>query len=141
MAGVEEGSSPGTESAYGGREGVLVVDDEVLVRQFASRVLREEGYAVHEAADGAEALERIRAGEVNPVLVVSDIVMPRCNGVQLLESLSTLRPGLPVILMSGFGVAQLAERGIASPCGVLSKPFPPELLVSEVRRCILGQLT
>jgi DNA-binding NtrC family response regulator len=124
-----------------GREYVLVVDDEPMIRQFAARVLREEGYGVHEASDGAEALELIRVGIVNLAVVVSDIVMPRMNGVQLLQALSTLRPELPVILMSGYGTAQLAERGIATLCAVLSKPFPPAALVAEVRRCIRSQLT
>jgi DNA-binding NtrC family response regulator len=123
------------------REYVLVVDDELLIRWFAARVLSEEGFGIHEASDGAEALELIRAGITAVDLVLSDIVMPRMNGVELLQSLSTLRPDLPVILMSGYGTAQLAELGIASPCGVLAKPFSPEALVAEVRRCIRSLLT
>ena len=122
-------------------EYVLVVDNEPMVRWFAAHALREEGFDVREAADGAEALELIRGGIPNLDLVISDIVMPRVDGVQLLESLSTLQPDLPVILMSGYGMAQLAERGIASPCGVLSKPFSRDVLVAEVRRCIRSQLT
>lgn len=122
-------------------EYVLVVDDEPVVRRFAERVLHQAGFGVHQATDGAEALELIRAGLATPAVVLSDIMMPRMNGVELLESLSTLRPDLPVILMSGYGKAQLAERGIASPCGVLSKPFTSDLLVAEVRRCIRSQLT
>lgn len=115
---------------------VLVVDDEPAIRRFAARVLREEGFGVHEAADGAEALELISTGIANLDIVLSDIVMPRVNGVQLLQTLSTLRPDLPVILMSGYGTVELAEQGIASPCVVLTKPFSPETLVAEVRRCI-----
>jgi DNA-binding NtrC family response regulator len=125
----------------GYREAVLVVDDDDGVRRFAARVLREGGYEVKEAADGAEALELIRGDASDTVVVVSDIVMPRLGGVQLLELLSTLRPSLPVILMSGYGTAQLAERGITSPCGVLGKPFSPDALLAEVRRCIRSQLT
>jgi CheY-like chemotaxis protein len=112
------------------------VDDEALVRRFASRVLAEAGYSVATAADGAEALEVVR-GRRDPLrVVVSDIVMPRLNGVQLLEALSLSHPDLPIILMSGYAPTQLAERGIAAPCSVLNKPFPPELLLAEVRRCI-----
>lgn len=122
-------------------EYVLVVDDEPAIRRFAARVLREEGFGVHEAADGAEALELVRDGSDGLGVVLSDIVMPRLNGVQLLQSLSTIRPDLPVILMSGYGMAQLAERGITSPCGVLSKPFSSENLVAEVRRCMRSLLT
>lgn len=115
---------------------ILVVDDEPIVRRFASRVLADAGYSVATAADGAEALELLR-GRREPVrVVVSDIVMPRLNGVQLLQALSVSHPDLPIILMSGFAPAQLADRGIAAPCSVLAKPFPPELLLAEVRRCI-----
>jgi two-component system cell cycle sensor histidine kinase/response regulator CckA len=120
-------------------EQVLVVDDEPMIRRLAARVLSEQGFGVHEAADGAEALELIRDGIGNIDVVLSDIVMPRLNGVELLRSLSVSRPELPVILMSGYGSAQLSERGIVSPCGVLAKPFSPEALVAEVRRC-LGSL-
>jgi CheY-like chemotaxis protein len=113
-----------------------VVDDEAIVRQFTSRVLADAGYSVATAIDGAEALDLVRR-QGDPVrVVVSDIVMPRLNGVQLLEALAVSHPALPIILMSGFAPMQLAERGIAAPCSVLMKPFPPELLIAEVRRCI-----
>jgi DNA-binding NtrC family response regulator len=115
---------------------ILVVDDESIVRRFTSRVLTEAGYSVVTAQDGAEALKLIH-GRTEPVrVVVSDIVMPRLNGVQLLQALSVSHPDLPIILMSGFAPTQLADRGIAAPCSVLAKPFPPELLLAEVRRCI-----
>lgn len=124
------------DSRSGNVESILVVDDEPTVRRFACRVLREAGYGVKEAADGLEALTMIRRG-VDPLdVVVSDIVMPRMNGVELLRSLSLEHPRLPVILMSGYGMNQLTQLGIASPCGVLAKPFPPERLVAEVKRCI-----
>jgi CheY-like chemotaxis protein len=117
-------------------ESVLVVDDEPTVRQFTSRVLREAGYGVEEAADGVDALSLIRSKVVDLDAVISDIVMPRMNGVELLQSLSRERPRLPVILMSGYGADQLGGRGIVSPCGVLAKPFDAALLLAEVRRCI-----
>jgi two-component system cell cycle sensor histidine kinase/response regulator CckA len=123
-------------SGSGNAESVLVVDDEPGVRRFASRVLREGGYEVKEAVDGLEALTLIRSGVDDLGAVVSDIVMPRMNGVELLQSLSLERPRLPVILMSGYDRNHLTRLGIVSPCGVLSKPFPPERLLQEVRRCI-----
>ena len=122
--------------ASGNVESILVVDDEPTVRRFASRVLREAGYGVTEAVDGLDALSVIRSGIVELGVVVSDIVMPRMNGVELLRSLALERPRLPVILMSGYDLNQLSRLGIVSPCGVLSKPFPPERLLAEVRRCI-----
>jgi DNA-binding NtrC family response regulator len=115
---------------------VLVVDDEPGVRRLAARILYEEGYRVHEAVDGRDALDFIERGQTPLDAVVSDIVMPRLNGVQLLESLAHSHPDLPILLMSGYGIEELAQRDIASPCGVLEKPFTPEHLIAEVRRCI-----
>ena len=115
---------------------VLVVDDEIAVRRFAVRVLEREGYVVVEARDGVEALEVIKQGSTLIEVVVSDIVMPRLNGVELMQSLFGSHPDLPVILMSGYATGALAELGIAAPCAILPKPFPSERLLEEVRRCI-----
>jgi CheY-like chemotaxis protein len=120
----------------GEREVVLVVDDESTVRRFACRALREHGFRVHEASDGVEALDLVRSLSDRLDAVVSDIVMPRLNGVELLRELGMVRPELPVILMSGYAGPQLAERGIEAPCSILAKPFSAETLVTEVRRCI-----
>lgn len=128
--------SPGSSERGGGAVSILVVDDEVAVRRFAVRVLHRDGYLVHEAADGVEALELIHAQANGLALVVSDIVMPRLNGVELLQALAGSHPGLPVILMSGYATAALAELGIMAPCGIIAKPFPPERLLAEVQRCI-----
>jgi CheY-like chemotaxis protein len=114
---------------------ILVVDDEPGVRLLVCRMLAQGGYGTCEAADGAEALASLRAGLVVD-LVLSDVVMPQLNGVQLLEALSVSHPGLPVLLISGYAVEDLIARGIAAPCGILLKPFTPERLLDEVRRCL-----
>jgi DNA-binding NtrC family response regulator len=114
---------------------ILVVDDEPGVREMVCRMLAQGGYGTCEAADGAEALASLRAGL--PVdLVLSDVAMPQLNGVQLVEALSVSHPGLPVLLMSGYAVQDLVARGIAAPCGIVMKPFTPERLLDEVRRCL-----
>jgi len=115
---------------------ILIVDDEPSIRRFAARVLLEQGFLVDEASDGAEALERLRAGAVLADVVVTDVVMPRLNGVELVHELAESHPQIPVILMSGYAAAQLDGMGIVAPCGVLAKPFPAERLVEEVRRCL-----
>ena len=114
---------------------VLVVDDESTVRRFILRVLQREGYGVVEAQDGMEALELIKQGGTSFEVVVTDIVMPRLNGVELMQALSISHSDLPVILISGYATAALANMGIATPCAILPKPFPPERLLEEVRRC------
>ena len=89
-----------------------------------------------EASDGAEALNLVQAEGASVEVVVSDIVMPRLNGVELMQALSVSHPGLPVILMSGYATAALSELGIAAPCSILTKPFPADRLLAEVQRCI-----
>lgn len=121
---------------YSATARILVVDDEPSVRRFAARALSEEGFAVLEAADGQEALAAVEAGGV--LAIVSDIVMPRLNGVQLIEALARSHPQLPVVLISGYAPGELEGLGIAAPCAVLMKPFTAERLVKEVRRCLGG---
>jgi len=114
---------------------ILVVDDEPTVRRFASRVLVEGGFLVEEAMDGAAALERVIGG--SPLdAVVSDVVMPRLNGVELMRALAATHPDLPVILMSAYATTQLEGMGIAAPCAILAKPFSGDRLIEEVRRCL-----
>jgi two-component system cell cycle sensor histidine kinase/response regulator CckA len=128
--------SPGAPVRAGAGASILVVDDEAAVRRFACRVLQREGYEVVEASDGAEALDLVGAPGNSFGVVVSDIVMPRFNGVELLHALSVSHPDLPVILMSGYATSALAELGIAAPCGIIPKPFAAERLLAEVQRCI-----
>jgi DNA-binding NtrC family response regulator len=115
-----------------------VVDDEPLVRRFTARILEEEGFLVSQAADGIEALRLLREEVPDVDAVVSDVVMPRLNGVELLQVLSSTHPKLPVLLMSGYAGGELEGMGIAAPCGILAKPFAPERLVVELRRCLRG---
>ena len=125
-------------AARTGSARILVVDDEPVIRRFAARVLEDEGFQVLEAEDGAEAPRVLgeRLSDVDAVL--SDIVMPKVNGVELLQVLTTIRPSLPVLLMSGYANAQLEGMGIAAPCAILPKPFAAEQLIEEVRRCLRG---
>jgi len=115
-------------------EQILVVDDEAMVRQLAARILKEQGYRVVEAPDGVAALDMLDGSAVD--LVLSDVIMPRLTGVELMERLSLTQPGLPVLLMSGYGTTELLSRGVSAPCGLLPKPFPPDRLIEEVRRCL-----
>lgn len=115
---------------------VLVVDDDPSVRRYAARILEEAGYIVFQAKDGLDALALVQANPGRLDAVVSDIVMPKLDGIELTARLSLADPELPVVLMSAYGTQQLDERGITAPCGVLQKPFPPEHLVAEVERCV-----
>src|SRR4029453_7536303 len=79
---------------------VLVVEDDRLNRNLICKVLRNEGHQVFEACDGAEALELLYAQRFD--LVITDFMMPRLNGLKLVEQLHPLQPQLPIIFITGY---------------------------------------
>jgi two-component system cell cycle sensor histidine kinase/response regulator CckA len=113
---------------------ILVVDDEPDVRLIIRRLLDEQGYQVHEAGDGLQALEMVRAAPDLLDLVVSDLVMPRLNGIQLVQVLSVESPEIPFLLISGYAAPELAQFGIVAPCGTLAKPLVEDVFLAEVKR-------
>ena len=138
--GAAEATSPtGDEAPAAGR--VLVVEDDAAVRAIVERVLGREGFEVLTAPDGEEALRRLEADGGPIDLVVTDLVMPGMGGRELRRRLLADRPGLPVLLVSGYSGEEVARQG-ARETGewFLEKPFTPERLLGVVRR-ILGSVT
>jgi|GEM_PF-1689321 PAS domain S-box-containing protein len=96
-----------------GRETVLVVEDEQLVRRVTCGKLRRQGYNVLEASTGAEALELADKFHEQIHLLLTDVVMPGMNGREVAEALAGKRPGLAVLFMSGYTQDILDGKGIA----------------------------
>ncbi|WP_217921227.1 hybrid sensor histidine kinase/response regulator [Miltoncostaea oceani] len=114
-----------------GAEGVLVVDDEALVRRYAGEQLRALGYRVRVAADGAEALAVLRGRD--PVeLLFTDLGMPGMDGRTLAGAALRLRPGLRVLLTSGGADLEDGDVGDDGPA-VLPKPYGGAELAAAVR--------
>ena len=116
---------------------VLVVDDDAEIRTLLSRHLRRLGYTVEEAGDGEEALALV--GKVVPDVVVTDMAMPRLDGLGLLKALRSTDPDLPVIVLTGQGSLDNAIHAMRE--GVLFdyllKPLPDlALLEMAVRRAL-----
>ena len=130
-----EGTGAAQGEAVRGTELVLLVEDEGFVREFASRALREYGYEVLEASDAESALRHID----NPrlALVVSDVVMPDRSGDDLRAEIARRRPGLPVLLMTGYSEA-LFERPVDPKC-LLRKPFTSSDLIVKIRHLLDGR--
>ncbi len=116
---------------------VLVVDDEDPVRTVASRMLREAGLTVVEAADGREALDRFATlgGEVDVVLL--DLTMPRLGGVETARELTRLAPDLAIILSTGYSDAGARDE-VADGLPVLRKPYRRSALLSRIRDALEG---
>jgi PAS domain S-box-containing protein len=110
---------------------ILVVEDEPAVRTLVGRVLERAGFSVVPAADGAEALRAFDADATAVDLVLTDIVMPGMSGIELVRELRLRRPGLRVLLMSGY-----TEDSVGHGQGrleLLAKPFTEDQLISGVR--------
>ena len=110
---------------------LLVVDDEPLIRMDLADALREAGFLVHEAGDGLEALETL-ARQAQIHLVLTDVQMPRLDGFGLARRLRAERPGLPVVLASGFVRADGVPADLADLGPVLAKPFPLDVLLRRI---------
>jgi two-component system, cell cycle sensor histidine kinase and response regulator CckA len=122
-----------------GGETVLIVEDDDALRTVACRALRQCGYEVLVASDGAEALEHCSRHQGGLHLVVTDMVMPEMSGIELAESIALRYPEIRVLLMSGYTRDETARRGIASErYAFLEKPFTPSKLAARVRELLDG---
>ena len=110
---------------------ILVVDDELIVRDSIKEWLAEENFAVDMAASGAEALEKLTAMQYD--LMLLDIKMPQMDGVTVLEKAKAILPDLSVVMMTAYATVETAVSAMKiGAADYLLKPFDPEDLVAKV---------
>jgi len=116
---------------------ILVAEDEEGARTLIETILEREGYQVLSAQNGGEAVEIVRDSTRSLDLLLTDIVMPGVNGLELAEQVRELRPGLPILFMSGFVDAHLqGPEGKPGSLNLLAKPFRPPELRRRVREIL-----
>ncbi|GGQ47799.1 hybrid sensor histidine kinase/response regulator [Couchioplanes azureus] len=116
---------------------ILVADDEDGVREVACRILARAGYTVLPASNGQEALDiaRDHTGAIHALL--SDVVMPQMNGPELAAALQDVRPGTPVLYMSGYADPLMNDQGTLDPdVTIVGKPFTRNDLLAAVEKTL-----
>jgi two-component system, cell cycle response regulator CpdR len=114
---------------------ILLAEDDESMRGFLVRALKKAGYEVIDFANGEEAYERLKTEPFT--LLLTDIVMPKMDGIELARRASELDPDLKIMFITGFA-AVILNNDIAAPkdARVLSKPFHLKDLVREVDRLL-----
>ncbi|MFT5443435.1 MAG: two-component system response regulator AtoC [Myxococcota bacterium] len=112
---------------------ILVVDDDDALRESLELILAAEGYAVTTACDGESALER--AEEVPVDVVLCDVRMPGLDGFELLPQIARKLPGIPIVMMSAYGAADLAIEAMKlGAYDYVAKPFQPSEILLTLRK-------
>lgn len=120
------------------RRTILVVDDQESHRDLTQSVLVAAGFSVQTAASGTEALARLRADVFG--LVLTDQLMPEMSGLDLMSTIRSFLPDLPVVIVTGHGTIDTAVNAMkAGAADFIQKPFSPEELLLVVRRVLERQ--
>jgi len=116
---------------------IMVVDDEKDIVEIISRYLLKEGFAVHRFTDSRVAIERVRTNPFAFDLLLTDFDMPFVSGATLCRTVHEVRPGLPVLMVTGYdrhiSTEQLSDLGVAE---LLMKPLDRLALLAAVRRLL-----
>jgi CheY-like chemotaxis protein len=127
-----------TSAAVHGTGTILIVEDEVALREVVARILRSAGYTVLSAANGGDAL-RLLEGHSGPVhLMLTDVVMPGMSGPELAARVAAVRPEVKVIYTSGYADDAVLRHGVlANTIHFVGKPYTTEALTGKVSE-VLG---
>jgi two-component system cell cycle sensor histidine kinase/response regulator CckA len=121
----------------GGTETLLIAEDEEMVRSFMKKAFERAGYRVIAADDGEDALEKFRENMKDISLILSDVIMPKKNGREILEEVKRIKPGIKVIFISGYTANVMHEKGIlGQDTDIVTKPFLKDDLLRKVREVL-----
>jgi two-component system, cell cycle sensor histidine kinase and response regulator CckA len=112
---------------------ILLVEDESVVREITRQVLEHAGYEVMECAGPQEALRLAAAHRGRIGLLLSDVVMPGMNGLDLARRVQAIQPQLTTVFMSGYAESAVLQKAARNPCNAyIQKPFTVDLLLTSV---------
>lgn len=114
---------------------ILVVDDAAFMRMMIRDILAKEGYVIHEAVNGRDAIEKFE--EILPDLVTMDITMPELDGISALKAIRAAHPSARVLMVSAMGQQRMIVEALeAGAMDFLVKPFQPTKVLETVKKCL-----
>ncbi len=119
------------QNSAGAKANILVVDDEEMIQALFKETLEELGHEVTTAATGSKGLELVKEQDFN--LVFLDLKMPGMDGAELFRQIKTIKPELPVTIITGYPDSEMMARALAQgPFGIMSKPFGESDIITAV---------
>lgn len=123
------------ETAVRGTETILLVEDDESVRRLTRTVLESNGYRVLATGDADEAVRICTRHDEEIHLLLTDVIMPKMNGRQLADQITSLRPALKVVYMSGYTDNAIVHHGVLDPgTAFIEKPIAPKVLLEKIRK-------
>lgn len=114
---------------------VLVVDDAAFMRMMIRDILSKEGYVIHEAVNGRDAVDKFK--EIHPDLVTMDITMPEMSGLEALREIRDIDPTARLLMVSAMGQQRMIVEALESGAmDFLVKPFQPTKVLETVKKCL-----
>jgi len=114
---------------------ILVVDDAAFMRMMIRDILAREGYLIHEAVNGRDAIEKY--AEIRPDLVTLDITMPEVDGIEALQAIRHADPKARVLMVTAMGQQKMMVDALeAGAVDFLVKPFQPTKVLQTVKKCL-----
>lgn len=117
---------------------ILLAEDDEVMRHYLTRALERSGYCVVSVDRGTDALAIVESGEEFDLLL-TDIVMPEMDGIELAQRVTRIKPSMRVMFITGFSAVSLKAGQAMPDAKVLSKPFHLKDLVAEVDRLLQNQ--
>lgn len=113
---------------------ILLVEDEAMVRNLIHRILQDQGYSIHEAVDGEEAVHFSEHWPGPLHLLITDLLLPKISGGDVAQHVLATHPATKILFLSGYSQDMIVAREILGPnSAFLQKPFGPTMLVNKIR--------
>jgi CheY-like chemotaxis protein len=119
-----------------GKETILIVEDEEVLRSFSSEMLTDLGYDVLTACNGEEALVLFAENHDIINVVVSDMIMPKMSGLELFSELKTINPAIKFILVTGYCLEEAEGKVLRNMSAILMKPYTTEKIAALIRKIL-----